>query len=237
MNHEPRHALTGEAATPFAETDAEFTGHDLLLRHPGQDGHWGHPAVWLARKADGDDLLFGRWVCLAHNDQLIHDAVAEASREYGLPLDAAVHDHDGFGDWTPEPGTTLSEYAAIARGIREHGSAFAAWADLMVDPDMIEHFEAYYDGTYRTVAAWAERTYKAAIQTYLAKRLPHDLATCLTVDYNRLAEEATAHQEICFYPSRSGVIHAFTIERDPSDPIRPDRGEWPFTGEAEPSNA
>lgn len=118
------------------------------------------PRVWLASLADYNaGTLTGEWVDAAvSEDELLAAARSVLARSETLGAEEwAIFDHDDFAGWTPGENEDLGIVARVARGIREHGAAFAAWATLRdADPSALEHFTDAYLGEHVSLQAWAE---------------------------------------------------------------------------------
>jgi antirestriction protein len=71
----------------------------------------------------------------------------------------AIHDYEGFGPLRLSEYESLETVALIARGIHEHGPAFAHWAALVGtnEPDVLAEFEDHYEGHAESVEAYAEQ--------------------------------------------------------------------------------
>ncbi|CAN5408572.1 hypothetical protein BH24ACT7_BH24ACT7_06120 [soil metagenome] len=119
----------------------------------------------------------------------------------------AIHDYQGFGGLHLSEYETLETVAAIARGIDEHGLAFAAWAEHVgtLDQDRLEQFNSAYLGTYPSIEDFAEQ-YAEDIG------LSDDLVPGWARGYVRLDIEALARDlaiDFVVAESRGGGVHVF----------------------------
>jgi hypothetical protein len=118
------------------------------------------PRVWIGSLADYNaGILTGDWVDAAVDDEVLIAAAKNivASSQDPLAEEWAIFDHDNFHGWRPGEYEDLTVVARVARGIAQHGPAFAAWADLHdADPDMLDGFEDAYLGHFASRDAWAE---------------------------------------------------------------------------------
>lgn len=86
--------------------------------------------------------------------------------------------------------------ARVAAGIREHGPAFAAYADLHdADPDMLDSFTDAYLGEYPNLRAWAEDFLEESgattrLQQLATEHLAEDLARYAHLDIDTYANDA-----------------------------------------------
>lgn len=145
-------ASGGEAETEAAQS-------------PERDEARLHPAIWIGSLLDyNNGLLHGDWTNAAREDSDVWAdvqrilAASPTSKETGeLAEEWGIFDYEDFGDWKPGEYEDLSVVTAVARGISDHGPAFAAWADLHdADPDMLVSFEDCYLGEFDSPEAWAE---------------------------------------------------------------------------------
>ena len=69
----------------------------------------------------------------------------------------SIHDHEDFTGYPLGEHESLTFVSRLARGIVEHGQAFAAYADCnrQGDPEL-ERFSEAHEGTFPTREAWAE---------------------------------------------------------------------------------
>lgn len=91
------------------------------------------PAIYVASLADyNNGVLHGAWIDAAREPAAIKadiDAMLAQSREPAAE-EFAIHDYDQFGPCRIHEHDPIDLVARIARGIHEHGYAFAAWADV-----------------------------------------------------------------------------------------------------------
>lgn len=117
------------------------------------------PRVWIGSLADyNNGTLHGDWVDAAVDEE---DLIVAAQRilatsEEPDAEEYAIFDYDDFGDFKVDQYEHLDLVAKVARGIQEHGDAFAAWAQLHdADRDRLDTFEDSYLGEYDSPEDWA----------------------------------------------------------------------------------
>lgn len=113
--------------------------------------------------------------------------------ETGDPAEEwGIFDHDDFFGYKVQEYNWLEDVARIARGIRDHGPAFAAWADLHDGAqDMLEQFEEAYLGEYDSPEAWAESVMDdLGIQARLEQELHGDMARYVRIDTGAWVQDA-----------------------------------------------
>ncbi len=118
------------------------------------------PRVYVASLSDyNDGRLHGEWIDATLPDEELYERVQLMLARSPMP-DAeewAIHDFDDFG------GIRLGEYelletvAAIGRGIKEHGLAFAAYLSLFGTTEVPDErrFEDAYLGQFESMVDFA----------------------------------------------------------------------------------
>ena len=144
------------------------------------------PRIWVGSLADYNaGRLHGDWFDAAVPDerllaevQAMLDASSEpVAEEYG------IFDYDEFGAFKPSEYEDLRIVTAVARGIAEHGPAFAVWAELHgADQAMLAQFEDAYIGHFDDPEDWA-RDMLADIDDQLDQTIPASLRGYVEVDY------------------------------------------------------
>jgi antirestriction protein len=123
------------------------------------------PRVYAASLTDyNNGILHGRWLDAAVDaDELqagIQAMLAESPtmRRYGeVAEEWAFHDHEDFGSYRLSEFTSVETVSRLAKGITEHGPAFAAWASHAgTEPEMLRLFEDMYRGEWESVLGYAE---------------------------------------------------------------------------------
>ncbi|MGI9003019.1 MAG: antirestriction protein ArdA [Pseudonocardia sp.] len=118
------------------------------------------PRIYLADLAAySHGRLHGIW-CDATRDleelQAEVDALLARSPIAGAE-EIAIHDFENFAGYPLGEYENLGFVVRLARGIAEHGQAFAAYADWIGPGDeQLERFADHYEGTYPSREAWAE---------------------------------------------------------------------------------
>jgi antirestriction protein len=120
------------------------------------------PRIYVASLSDyNDGRLHGAWIDAAQDPDELHREVLGMLIDSVLPdaEEFAIHDYEGFGPLRLSEYENLETVALIARGIHEHGPAFAHWAALVGtnDPELLGSFEDHYEGHAESVEAYAEQ--------------------------------------------------------------------------------
>lgn len=209
---------------PGEPTDQE-PKHEPGHKH-GQEPHQGterehapalRPQVWIASLSDYNaGILTGAWVDAAvEGDELaaaayriVAGSVTPGAEEW------AIFDHDDFGGWQPGEYESLELVARVARGIQEHGAAFAAWADLVEsDTARLDSFREAYLGHFATPAAWAEEVLTdlgvAGETGQVMQAIPAELRSYVSIDYGRWARDCFLNGDVEFTKDPSGGVWVF----------------------------
>jgi len=175
------------------------------------------PQVWIASLADYNaGILTGAWVDAAvEGDELaaaayriVAGSVTPGAEEW------AIFDHDEFGEWQPGEYESLELVARVARGIQEHGAAFAAWADLVEgDTGRLDSFSEAYLGHFVSPEAWAEEVMSDLGLTgengELTKDIPESLRPYVSIDYGMWARDCFLEGSIYFSEDPGGGVWVF----------------------------
>ena len=119
------------------------------------------PRIYVASLSDYNaGVLHGEWIEADQNPEDVQQAVNDMLTKSPTDRTAeefAIHDFEGFGPYQPGEYDSLDWVSWVARGITEHGMAFAAWADNVGhDEDALAAFEEAYLGEWASLTAYAE---------------------------------------------------------------------------------
>lgn len=163
-HHGPEDVVTSEAAVP---AHRERISED-------------QPRIYVASLSDyNSGRLHGSWIDASRNPEEIFEDIATmlaASRE-PTAEEWAIHDHEGFGPVRLDEYENLAVVSQIARGIADHGPAFAHWAALCGTSghEELARFEDVYLGHWDSIEEYAEQ--------YLDDLGIHDLIERVVPDY------------------------------------------------------
>lgn len=174
-----------------------------------------HPRIWIGSLADyNNGVLHGDWVDAAVDDEELVEAAKRivASSETPDAEEYAIFDYDEFGDFKVGEYEQLRLVAKVARGIAEHGPAFAVWAELHdADPDMLDTFEDSYLGEYDSAEDWAREVLdEADIDRRLETEFGEDLARYIHPDYEAFARDAWLSGDIYVAHKDGGGVWVFS---------------------------
>lgn len=183
-------------------------------RHPGNEAEPAlAPAIYVASLADyNNGTLHGVWVDAAREPEAIY-ADIKAMLAQSPEEDAeefAIHDYDQFGTCRIQEFDPIELVSHIARGIKEHGQAFAAWAELQQgNPNQLDNFSDAYLGHYESVAAYAEQLADDLGYTDELAKLPESLQPYIHFDSAALARDMEMGGDIDVVPDSSGGVWIF----------------------------
>ena len=110
----------------------------------------------------------------------------------------AIHDHEGFVGYPLGEYERLDFVVRLAKGIAEHGQAFAAYADWnrQGDPELVR-FGEHYEGIFPTREAWAEEVANEVFEwpRYL-ETIPELLRSYVRFDYVNFALTLEQHRHV-----------------------------------------
>ena len=172
------------------------------------------PQIWVGSLADYNaGRLHGDWLDAAVPDDLLAASVRVIlagstepdAEEYG------IFDYEQFGAFRVGEYEQLDVVARVARGIQEHGPAFAAWAELHdADPDMLAGYEDAYLGHYDTIEDWArEVLLDATLEAELDRAVPDTLRTYVSIDYAAFARDCQIGGDIYVETAEGGGVWIF----------------------------
>lgn len=166
------------------------------------------PAIYVASLADyNNGKLHGIWIDAAREPEAIYADInamlARSSEENAEEF--AIHDYDQFGTCRLEEFDSIELVSRIARGIKEHGEAFSAWAELHDGaPDRLDDFSDAYLGQYASAQAFAEQMADDLGYTDELAKLPESLQPYIHFDSAALARDMEMGGDIDVVPDPSG---------------------------------
>lgn len=118
------------------------------------------PRIWVGSLSDYNaGILHGTWINADQPPEDIHDDITKMLKQSHEPPaeEFAIFDFENFGPWQPGEYDPIDLVAQIARGITEHGVAYAHWATLVgTSNDDLDAFDDHYLGHWPSVTAYAE---------------------------------------------------------------------------------
>lgn len=154
------------------EQDAASDVARIVDREPAQP----RPGIWVAKSPDA---LSGWWC----------DATGTPEQVGARLAGGQVYDTVDFGAFTVRPDEKAAVIAAVANGIREHGYAFAAWAEFHdADPVILRTFTEHYLGEVTSLHQLGIELAGQEARDLVAA-IPERLKPYVSVDWMRLAAD------------------------------------------------
>ncbi len=177
-----------------------------------------HPRIWVGSLSDyNDGILHGEWLDAARSaDEIQTDiqrmlAASPSTAAYGdVAEEWGIFDSDGFSPWKVGEQEAISFVTAVARGIAEHGPAFAAWADLREDEESLDGFADAYLGAHDSIEAYAEQLIEdLGYNQLLDETLPEHVRRYVDVNVAGLAQDMWLSGDISVYQRDGGGVWLF----------------------------
>ena len=174
------------------------------------------PAIYVASLADyNNGALHGAWIDAAREPDDIYadiDAMLDRSRQPGAE-EWAIHDYEQFGPWRVGEHDIIDDVSQIAKGIAEHGYAYAAWANVFDGEDAsydIESFREAYLGHYDSVTDYVEQLADDLGYEHELDKLPEYLRHYTHIDYAALARDMELSGDVATVTDPAGGIWIFS---------------------------
>lgn len=171
------------------------------------------PRVYIASLSDYNaGRLHGRWMDAAREVEDLQadiQAMLEASPE-PVAEEFAIHDHEGFAQASIGEYESLEVVSAVARGIAQHGEAFAAWASIVSnDVEALARFEDGYLGTWDSAQDYAQSFFDDSGAEEALATLPEWLRPHVKLDVTGFARDLELGGDITVVAGEEGGVHVF----------------------------
>ncbi len=172
------------------------------------------PRIWVASLADYNaGRLYGDWLDAAQEKSELEEAIVGLLARAPTPgaEECAIFDADGFAGLRIDGHESLDVVSRLARGIKEHGPAFAAWSDIAGrDAETLEAFEASYLGEWGSLAAYAEHLFEElGYQEQLDQAVPPCMQPYVRFDSEAFGRDLQLSGEVNFAHAPTGGIWLF----------------------------
>jgi antirestriction protein len=168
------------------------------------------PRIYVASLSDYNaGRLHGTWIEADQEPEGIHDAITgmlQASPTDPRAEEWAIHDFEGFnglhlGEWED-----LAHVSKIAKGIKEHGIAYAHWATLVSSDEELDTFEENYLGRWEDVTEYAEDIFEdLGLYEEVEKCVPDNLRPYVTLDAKGFGRDLQLGGDISVIDVAGGV--------------------------------
>lgn len=176
------------------------------------------PRIWVASLADyNNGSLHGRWIDAARDEAELQadiDAMLAAS-----PLTAqtgeraeewAIHDSDGFAPLRIDAHENLRWISRVAKGIAEYGPAFAAYAEVVEEEDLLASFDEDYLGHYDDLHTYVEQLINdLGYDRILDEALPASIRPYVKIDVTATANDLLLGGDLHAVPAADGGVWIF----------------------------
>ena len=172
------------------------------------------PRIYVASLADyNEGRLYGAWIDAAQDEEELERRAKEMLAHSPSPgaEEWAIHDYEGFGALRLDEFESLADVAKIAKGIGEHGPAFAAWAaHVGTDSEALDEFEDAYMGEWESAVAFAEEMLDdmGHIEEIM-RNVPEHLAAYVQIDYEGFVSDLVRNGELATLEKPDGGIYVF----------------------------
>lgn len=145
---------------PSDESSAEVEADTVEQQRPGD-----LPRIYVASLSDyNDGVLHGSWIDANVEPEDFHAGISEmlqaspTAKRSGQPAEEwAFHDYENYGPLRIDEHDSVEWVTAVARGIDQHGPAFAAWAaQTGHDIEALDRFEDCYLGQWDSLEDYAQ---------------------------------------------------------------------------------
>lgn len=177
------------------------------------------PQIWVGSLSDyNNGILHGEWIDAAREDgEVWADVEAMLARSptmatTGEPAEEwGIFDYEDFGPARVYQHDDLAAVGQLARGIAEHGLAFAAWADVMEgNEEAAEQFEEAYLGHYDTLQAYVEQLVDdLGYDELLDRAVSEQLRPYVQIDVEGLARDIQLAGDVHAVPAEKGGVWLF----------------------------
>jgi antirestriction protein len=156
------------------------------------------PRIWVGSWLDyNNGVLYGEWLAADREQGEIAADIAQmlaaspTGRSTGeVAEEWGIFDFDNFGSLRIEEQDNLGWISHVARGIVEHGAAYAAWAALTPPEEADHDFEHSYRGHYPSAEDYvAELIDESGYNEALDKAVPQSLRPYVQIDTEMLARD------------------------------------------------
>lgn len=190
--------------------------HEHETHHEDESTPQLHPRIWVGSLADYNaGRLLGDWLDAAADpsdlraavDRILAGSHESDAEEWG------IFDYDDFGDYQVGEYDSLDQVANVARGIAEHGPAFATWVEIHDgNPDMLAQFDDCFIGTYDSPADWAREVLEGSgIEETLDREVPADLRAYIQFDYDGFARDLQLSGDVHIENAPDGKVWLFRV--------------------------
>lgn len=178
------------------------------------------PLIYVESAIDAElGQLHGVWLDAARDTGAIHSDIQSMLAASSVPGAEVftIRDAEGFGLFDVGRDDSIELVSQVARGIREHGPAYAAWATYNEDdPRASGQFERAYKGRYDALDVYVRHLLAPLqLEERLRQALPGGLDEFASIDYDAIGEQLFARGDIAVFTAEGGGVWIFDERPDP----------------------
>jgi antirestriction protein len=168
------------------------------------------PRIYVASLYDYNaGILHGTWIEADQDPEDIQEAIDGmllASPSGHQAEEWAIHDFEGFnglhlGEWE-----NLTHVSTVAKGIAEHGLAFAHWATLAATDEELDGFDDAYLGHWQSVADYARDVREdRGLFEQVEAHVPENLRPYVTLDVSAYGRDLLLGGDIAAAEGDGGI--------------------------------
>jgi antirestriction protein len=182
-------------------------------REEGESEQKVRPRIYVASLSDyNEGRLHGGWFDANREPE-------ELEKEIGFMLacspepvaeEWAIHDHEGFGLAYISEYESLETVSRLARGIAEHGLAFAAWAAIQSnDEEALGRFGDAYLGNWESLEEYADELLFWLDLDEAQKLLPESIRPYLALNVEAFARDLELGGDVITVKAPDGSVWVF----------------------------
>ncbi|MGV9676426.1 antirestriction protein ArdA [Nocardia sp. NPDC003482] len=213
------HAHNGYPDNLAAPTGETETSPDTELGHEQQRQL--NPRIYVTKGLPlRAELTDGTWLDMARDPATIsaelYAVLGDKEGHVGTPL--YIWDHHDFAGFPVTTGPlgmegthSIELLAQVARGIAEHGPAFAAWAAAHEEePHMLAGFATAYEGHFDSLADYVREQFRPADYDEILDRvLPTEIRPFASIDYEAIGNRWQQEMDLVVFPATGGGVWVF----------------------------
>jgi antirestriction protein len=192
MRGEQQPQATNEPGQPEAPTEPQL-----------------NPRIYVASLADYNaGRLHGVWLDAAQEVEDLHLRIGNmlAQSKEARAEEWAIHDFEDFnglhlGEWED-----LGHVSRVAKGIQEHGLAYAHWATMVSEDDELDKFGDSYLGHWPSLTAYAENILEdLGLDETVTQAVPENLRPYVKLDAEGFGRDLQLGGDISIVEEDGGV--------------------------------
>lgn len=213
----PADSTSSEPASDTGEQVGDIDEHETGSL-PAEQAPEERPQIWVGSLSDyNNGVLYGQWLDAARDPEDIHRDIHSllagsptAAQSGEIAEEWGIFDYEGFGATRIDEHESIGYIAKLAQGITEHGLAYAAWADVMQDEELLDGFQDAYLGHFDSVEAYVEQLVDdCGYDELLDRAVPESLRPYVQIDIAALARDMALGGDLHTVAAEPGGVWIF----------------------------